>query len=128
MTFSDNGQVSRLGLPLVIAMVFAACSYASPIKPVDSSKSYFYGSTYAGEKVVLSEGTPGNPKYRIFHKGGSSFISVQTIRSTAERRAAEFCGRKGKVFEVLSETSSKPPHVLGNFPCVEIVFECINKP
>lgn len=28
----------------------------------------------------------------------------------------------------LRETTSKPPHILGNFPRVEIVFSCIEKP
>jgi hypothetical protein len=28
----------------------------------------------------------------------------------------------------LSETAAKPPYILGNFPRVEIVFECVDRP
>ena len=28
----------------------------------------------------------------------------------------------------LRETTSKPPHILGNFPRVEIIFGCVDKP
>jgi hypothetical protein len=28
----------------------------------------------------------------------------------------------------LRETTSKPPHILGNFPRIEIIFGCVEKP
>jgi hypothetical protein len=30
--------------------------------------------------------------------------------------------------ESLSETTANPPYILGNFPRVEIVFDCVEKP
>jgi hypothetical protein len=45
-----------------------------------------------------------------------------------EQRAMEFCKRKGKEMESIRETTATPPFVLGNFPRVEIVFDCVNKP
>jgi hypothetical protein len=42
--------------------------------------------------------------------------------------AKEFCDRKGKVMEWLTERTANPPYILGNFPRIEIVFDCIEKP
>jgi hypothetical protein len=36
--------------------------------------------------------------------------------------------RKGKAMESISETTATPPYILGNFPRIEIVFDCIDKP
>ena len=41
--------------------------------------------------------------------------------------ATKHCARKGKVARPLQETTSKPPHVLGNFPRVEWLFECADQ-
>jgi hypothetical protein len=38
--------------------------------------------------------------------------------------ATQQCARNGKVIKPLQETASTPPHVLGNFPRVEWLFEC----
>jgi hypothetical protein len=54
-------------------------------------------------------------------------VSVQIVREGAEQRATAFCERKNKVFKPLRETTSKPPHILGNFPRIEIVFACVDK-
>jgi len=40
--------------------------------------------------------------------------------------AMKHCARKGKTARPLQETTSKPPHVLGNFPRVEWIFECVD--
>lgn len=58
----------------------------------------------------------------------TGFVSVQSVREGAEEIASGFCGRKGKTFRGISETASKPPHILGNFPRVELTFECVDKP
>lgn len=76
---------------------------------------------------MLSAGTPGQPQYRVFHQGTTGFVPLQAVRSSAETRANDFCSRKGKVVNELRETRAKPPYVLGNFPRIEIVFECVDK-
>jgi len=47
---------------------------------------------------------------------------------TQSSRAKEFCGRKKQTMESLVETTAKPPYILGNFPRVEIVFDCVAVP
>jgi hypothetical protein len=41
----------------------------------------------------------------------------------AVQRAKEFCDRKGKVMESLTERTANPPYILGNSPRIEIVFD-----
>jgi hypothetical protein len=53
---------------------------------------------------------------------------MDSVRDDAEERAKEFCDRKGKVMESLTETTATPPYILGNFPRIEIVFDCVAKP
>jgi len=50
---------------------------------------------------------------------------MQSVRKEAERRATEFCGRRGKAAETLQETLAYTPYVLGHVPRIEIVFDCV---
>jgi hypothetical protein len=106
--------------------LLAACSTASTIERASQSKSHFDGAVYGGERTVVSEDTSGSEKYRVFHQGATGLVSVETVRASAEKRASTFCGRQNRGLKVLMEHTSKPPHVLGNFPRVELVFACVD--
>lgn len=106
-------------------MVMSGCASTSPIQSVTSSRSQFEGAIYSGETVAINSNTPGSEEFRVFHQGATSFVTIQTIRTEAEQRATEFCNRRSKTMKPLRETTSKPPHILGNFPRVEIIFECV---
>lgn len=67
----------------------------------------------------------GHESYRVFQQGATGFVSIQTVRDDAEQRAKEFCSRKGGNFESLQETTANPPYIMGNFPRIEVVFECV---
>lgn len=63
--------------------------------------------------------------------GGTFFVSRQaatgatglgTLRADALEQAARHC--QGRGIELVSETSSRPPYILGNFPRVDITFRC----
>jgi len=41
------------------------------------------------------------------------------------QRVVEFCKYKGLEPYLIEETTSKPPHILGNWPRIEIVFSCV---
>ena len=98
----------------------------SPIQPAKSSKSAFEGVVYSGETNVISN-NPGVEEFRVFHHAATGFVSVQSIRQSAEKRATDFCRQSGKELSVFRETTSKPPHILGNFPRIELVFGCVEK-
>ena len=108
------------------AVFLAGCASNPPVQPASGSKSQFEGAVYAGEVAQLEKPTPGAEVYRAFYQGGSSFISVSSVRETVEDMASKQCSRNGKTPRPLQETTSKPPHVLGNFPRVEWLFECAN--
>ena len=90
------------------------------------SKSAFEGKVYKGTTVTVTEGTPGAEPYRVFQQGATGFVSMQSVRETAEQRANDFCRRKDKGMEPLQETTSSPPYIFGNFPRIEIVFDCVD--
>lgn len=77
---------------------------------------------------VVNEDKSGSEQYRVFHQGASGFVSVQSIRADAEQRANEFCDKKGKVVKTLSEQTSPLLFLPGNFPRIEIIFTCVDKP
>jgi hypothetical protein len=106
----------------------AGCAVTSPIQPAASSKSHFADAVYKGEFVTTGSGTPGAEAYRIFVQGATGFVPIQSVRDDAELRAKDFCGRKHQTMESLAETTAKPPYILGNFPRVEIVFDCVAVP
>ncbi|HWS69777.1 MAG TPA: SHOCT domain-containing protein [Steroidobacteraceae bacterium] len=109
-------------------LCFVGCAETSPIQPAATSKSHFAGAVYKGEFVTTGSGTPGADAYRVFVQGATGFVSIQSVRNDAEQRAKEFCGRKKQTMESLVETTAKPPYILGNFPRVEIVFDCVAVP
>jgi hypothetical protein len=83
---------------------------------------------YKGETVTVSAGTPGSEAHRVFNQGATGFVSLQSVRHDTEQRAKDFCDRKGKAMESIRETDATPPYILGNFPRVEIVFDCVERP
>lgn len=116
----------RLAIPIAgTVLVIAGCATASPIQPVETSKSAFDGAVYDGESVVISTPTPGERQYRIFHQASTGFTPISAVRSSAEQRMTKFCRRAGKAPHVVHETSAKPPYILGNWPRLELEFECL---
>jgi hypothetical protein len=110
------------------ASVLLGCASNPPVQPAASSKSQFDGAAYGGDTAQLEKPTPGAEVYRAFYQGGSGFVSVGSVRETVEEMATKHCARNGKTARPLQETTSKPPHVLGNFPRIEWLFECAERP
>jgi Short C-terminal domain len=108
-------------------IAFAGCAVTSPIQPAATSKSGFDGAVYKGKTVEVSPGTPGSKVYRVFIQGATGFVSMDSVRDDAEQRAKDFCERKGSVYETVSETTASPPFIFGNFPRIEILFDCVPK-
>ena len=107
--------------------LLAACASTTPIQPASSSGSMFDGAVFTGETATLSKPTPGEESYRLYQRAATGFVSMQSVRSTVEERAIAHCNRKGKAMHALEEKASKPPYILGNFPKLELVFECVNQ-
>jgi hypothetical protein len=118
-----------VGMAVIALAILASvgCAETSPIEPASASKSHFAAAVYKGETVTTGTAKPGAEPYRVFMQGATGFVSIQSVRDDAEQRATQFCDRKGKTMESLSETVAKPPFILGNFPRVEIVFYCVDK-
>ncbi|MDP2383082.1 MAG: SHOCT domain-containing protein [Nitrospirota bacterium] len=115
-------------IALIVVLLMVGCATASPVQMADKSASDFEGAVYGGEVHFVSEDMPGSVKYRIFHQGALLFTSVQSVRGSATQRTEAFCARNGKVPQVITEQTSTPPHILGNFPRIELVFVCVNDP
>jgi hypothetical protein len=114
-------------LPIVFVTTAAGCSSMSPIQPAKTSKSGFEGAVYSGQTVDLARNL-GVEEFRVFHQGASSFVPIQAVRGSAERRAHGHGARIGKQMIVFQEVTSKAPHILGNFPRVELIFGCVDSP
>ncbi len=72
---------------LFIAAIIGGCSIASSIQRADQSESAFEDAVYEGQTTVLRNDIPDSEAYRIFHQGATGFVSVQSVRGSAERRA-----------------------------------------
>jgi hypothetical protein len=115
-----------LAISLTVALV--GCASSSTIQPANASKSHFEGAVYGGELNAVADDESGSVRYRVFEQGATGFVSLQAVRETAEQRANDFCEKQGAFAKTLTEQTSKPPHILGNFPRVELVFVCSVKP
>jgi hypothetical protein len=70
---------------------------------------------------------PINERYRVFEQSATGYGSIPEARDQAEPRAIEFCRAKNKKMKTLEEITSTPPHILGNWPRIEIIFTCVDK-
>jgi hypothetical protein len=120
--------VTLMVLASVVSSWLSGCAVTAPIQPASTSKSAFDSAVFKGATVATSTRTPGPDAYRVFIQAATGFVSIQTVRDDAEQRAKDFCDRKSKAFESLTETTAVPPYVMGNFPRVEIVFDCVAHP
>jgi hypothetical protein len=109
----------------ISCLILTACAVTSPIQLASSSKSGFDGAVYKCETVTTGVPATDSEPYRVFIQGATGFVSMQSVRDDAEQRAKDFCARKGKEMESLTETVAKPPFIFGNFPRIEIVFDCV---
>ena len=113
---------------LILACVLSGCASSTAVEAASTSKSQFDGAVYSGKTVELDKAIPGSEIYRAFQQGATGFVSVGSVRASVEDTASKHCSRKGKVVRPLEETTSTPPHILGNFPRVEWLFQCVDQP
>lgn len=109
----------------LLAALLAGCAVSSTIEKVETSDSEFDGAIYGGKKSSINAELPDVPKHRIFHQGATGFVSVETIRNSALERAEAFCAQTDKRPHLIEETTSTPPHILGNWPRIEVIFSCV---
>jgi len=101
----------------------------SPIEKVSESESNFENAVYKGKDFYISDELIDGEQYRIFHQGSTGFTVTAVLRSSATKRANEFCNNliKGSEMYTISEHTASPPYILGNFPRIEIIFVCTSK-
>jgi len=105
------------------------CTKTSVIQPVATSESGFDSALiYKGKSVKIADTSPGGEEFRVFEQGATGFVPVSALQSDTTQRAIVFCEGKGQTMKPLRETTSQPPHMLGNVPRTELIFECIDKP
>lgn len=112
------------------SLILLSCAKSSGIVEASKEPSYFEGASFDGEYTfVNSETFPNQKHYRIFEQGSDGLAPLSELRAKANYSARFFCSnKKGKPRVVtISEMTSKPPHVLGNFPRYELVFACIQQ-
>ena len=115
---------SRSPLLVALAVSTFGCASTPPVQLAASSKSPFDSAVYSGDAAQLAKASPGAETFRAFYQGGSGFVSLSSVRETVEDMATKHCARQEKNVRLLQERTSTPPHLLGNFPRVEWVFEC----
>lgn len=109
----------------LLAFILAGCTTASGIQIVEKSKSGFDTAiVYKGKETVLDINENNEQEYRIFHQGATGFTPSTAVRNSAEKRAQAFCKQKNKNMKAIRERASTPPHILGNWPRIEIIFIC----
>lgn len=109
---------------LCAVAILNACSSATPIIEASKSNSGFMDAVFEGSVTIVSDNDKDLVEYRVFQHGDSGFVTLNDVREMAENRANRFCEQRDLAYQVLKEQSSVPPHILGNFPRVELIFVC----
>ena len=107
---------------LVASTILGGCATSTPVQRYSESPSSF-----SNPPELISNSYSAKDIYRIYQRGSTGFVSIQSLREDVEKRAEDFARRQGKSFVVLGEQISQPPYILGNFPRIEIVFALIDK-
>lgn len=113
----------RAVLLLLVVTALTGCTASTAVQRYSESKSAFNPGP-----DLIENNYPEKDVYRVHEQGATGFVSINTVRESAEQRAAEFCERQGKGMVILGEKASSPPHILGNFPRVEVVFALVERP
>lgn len=124
-----NKSIISILTSLVIgSFLITGCSVKSKIEKVSESKSHFDNKLYSGVKDFYKSPIKVNgEKYRIFHQASTGFVSIESIRISATKRANEFCrdiNPNSKMKKESEHTSNRIP-LPGEFPKIEIIFACI---
>ena len=114
---------SQVFQTLVVAMLLSGCAVDSPVQKVSESTSRF-----GKNPPLMSSNVPSHQMFRIFEQASTGWVTIASLRESAEQRAEQFCERQGKGTLILGQQKSNPPYILGNFPRLEIVFACTDKP
>jgi len=125
-------NILRQSAALSLVFVLSACAVSGPILKVDQSDSAFKNAAYPGKTRLIVDSTeiakyPLSEQYRVFEQSYTSYGSIPEARDQAMPRVIEFCRAKNKKPKILQEHTSVPPHILGNWPRIEITFVCIDK-
>ena len=116
-----NQLVKFLSLTTTALLLFG-CATSSPIQRYSESESNF-----KNPPELISHDYSMKDVYRIYHRAATGFVSIQSIRQSAEQRAESFARRQTKAIVILGEKISRPPYILGNFPRIEIVFALVGR-
>ena len=104
---------------LIFLPQIGICAKSSTIQKVTESESEFSKPpTMTGYEAPLTD------QHRIYHRASTGFVSIESIRISAEKRATDFCKRQNQNMNVVSEQFSKPPYIFGRFLRIEIIFAC----
>lgn len=127
----DNKSLSvmKIIIALFCVLFLISCTKTTVIQPADTSKSMSDNALiFKGETVNIADVSPGGKEFRLFEQGATGVVPVSALQEHIAQRATAFCNGMGQAMKPLRESTSKPPHILGNFPRAELVFECIDKP
>ncbi len=119
-----HSTIARSTAVLAVLAATACGGYSTAVGLRSSTTSPFQGALYKGQETVIRKTPDGADEYRVFVQGESGFVPLESVRSDAEARASAFCKGLDRRMTLLRETSSVPPHVLGNYPRIEVVFAC----
>lgn len=118
----------RACVAVIGSFLLVACSVPPVVVP-GAAESRFRGAVFEGELLEIAPATPGEELFRVFEQGATGFVPLSAVMEAVQESAQKFCERRGRSAHELKLRRSVPPHILGNFPRAELVFEChLQKP
>jgi|ERR1051326_2712087 hypothetical protein len=108
---------------MLATSLLGACAVSSPIQKYSQSDSPF-----GKNPALTNHNISASQLYRVYEQGATGYVPISAVRETAEKRAEDYCARQEKRVTVVGEQMSHPPYILGNFPRMEIIFACVDKP
>ena len=67
----------------------------------------------------------GENMFVITKQAASGFSGMGNLKAETLTEASTFCSKTGKVIKIVDSQESQPPYVFGNFPRIELTFQCV---
>jgi hypothetical protein len=67
----------------------------------------------------------GPDTFMVSRQAATGFSGLGSLKADALREAERYCADGKRVMQMVNETESKPPYILGNYPRVEVEFKCM---
>jgi hypothetical protein len=68
----------------------------------------------------------GKDTFMVSKQAATGFSGLGGLKADAMREAYAQCSTTGQSVQIISDKESHPPYIFGNYPRVDLTFQCVS--